>query len=257
MSGDCTTAALVASWKEEEAAPFSGWDFSYLEGRMHEEQTPWSYSTRAAALMRSVDSLLDMGTGGGERLLSLCDAWPTRVSVTEAHPPNVALCRERLQPLGVEVVDVALRDHDPMPFDDAVFGLVLNRHSAFNVDEVARILQPGGTFLTQQVHGLWMQDLMALFGVRPKWPNATPQRYLPWLEAAGMIVEECEEWQGAIEFTDVGALVYYLKVVPWLVDGFSVESERDRLLALHERLANNERLLFESRKYLISARRPL
>lgn len=29
----------------------------------------------------------------------------------------------------------------------ARFGLVLNRHAAINVDEVARMLTPGGTFL--------------------------------------------------------------------------------------------------------------
>lgn len=31
---------LIESWKQEENHPFSGWDFSYLDGRMHEEQTP-------------------------------------------------------------------------------------------------------------------------------------------------------------------------------------------------------------------------
>ncbi len=61
----------VESWKRQELQPFSGWDFSYLSGRMLEEQPPWSYTSRAAALMRQASSVVDMGTGGGERLLEL------------------------------------------------------------------------------------------------------------------------------------------------------------------------------------------
>ena len=33
---------LIASWKWEEQRPFTGWDFSYLDGRWHEETPPWS-----------------------------------------------------------------------------------------------------------------------------------------------------------------------------------------------------------------------
>ena len=62
-------AELVESWKREELVPFTGWDFSHLDGRMLEDQAPWSYSTRAAELMRQAASVIDLGTGGGERLL--------------------------------------------------------------------------------------------------------------------------------------------------------------------------------------------
>ncbi len=70
---------LIGSWKMEEQAPFTGWDFSHLDGRMIEEQAPWSYSTRAAELMRQASSVMDMGTGGAERLLRLQAHWPGKV----------------------------------------------------------------------------------------------------------------------------------------------------------------------------------
>jgi hypothetical protein len=53
-----------------------------------------------------------------------------------------------------------------------------------------------GVFLTQQIHGLWAQDLLAAFGAVPQWPYATPGHYVPRLEAAGLRVERVEEWQG-------------------------------------------------------------
>ena len=166
-------ARQIEFWKSEELEPFTGWDFSHLDGRMLEEQAPWSYSTRAVELMKSSTALLDMGTAGGERLLKRKDHWPSKVVVTEDYPPNFKLASERLLPLGVEVFNVPLTDEGPMPFTDEEFDLVLNRHSGLNSGEVARILAPGGTFLTQQIHGLWADDLIAAFSARPQWPDST------------------------------------------------------------------------------------
>ena len=247
---------LVKSWKAEEERPFTGWDFSYLDGRMIEEQPPWSYPGRARALMQQSTSVLDMGTGGGERLLELRDDWPEKVVVTEEYPPNVKLANERLGPLGVQVVVVALRREGPMPFESGEFDLVLNRHSGLNCAEVARVLAPGGTFCTQQVHGLWAQDLHAAFDTTPQWPDATLELYLPKLEAAGLRIETAEDWLGRLVFLDVGAVVYYLRAVPWLVVGFSVESHTEYLLRLQGRLEREGELVFEARKMLIEARKP-
>src|SRR5687768_4306326 len=157
---DMNQNELFESWQHEEGRPFTGWDFSYLDGRLLEEQPPWFYSLRAAELMRQSSSIVDLDTGGGERFLTLREFWPPKVVATEHYPPNFKLATERLSPLGAKVVDVVLSDFDPMPFDDAEFDLVLNRHAAFNPSEVARELTFGGTFLTQQVHGLWAVDLL-------------------------------------------------------------------------------------------------
>jgi len=245
---------LVEAWRGEEQEPFCGWDFSHLDGRMIEEQAPWSYSTRAAELMRQAAAVIDMGTGGGERLLKLQEYWPKKVVATEEYPPNLRLATERLSRFGVRVVDVPLTDYDPMPFADGEFDLVLNRHSGLNAREVARILAPGGRFLTQQVHGLWAYDLIAAFEAKPQWPEATLEKYVPQLEAAGMTVDDRQEWSGRLSFTDVGAIVYYLKAVPWLVTGFSVETHLKYLVAL-QRLESGDGLTFVARKYLIEARK--
>lgn len=246
---------LIEVWRQEDQQPFTGWDFSYLAGRMQEEEPPWSYTLRAKALLGQVASVLDMDTGGGERLLDMRAAWPAKVVATEAYPPNLKLARERLEPLGVTVVEVGLSEQHPMPFANAEFGLVLNRHGAFNAAEVARILTSGGVFFTQQVHGLWAHDLLAAFGATPQWPQATPARYIPLLAAAGLAIVNHEDWSGDLAFTDVGAIVYYLKAVPWLVPGFSVEKHLENLLALQRRLENEGKLVFAAKKYMIEARK--
>jgi SAM-dependent methyltransferase len=246
---------LVKSWKHEEQQPFTGWDFSHLDGRLLEDQAPWSYSSRAAELMRQSSSVLDLGTGGGERLLRLREYWPSKVVVTENYPPNFRLASDRLVPFGVTVLDAPLTDDDPMPFGNNEFDLVLNRHSGFNSDEVARVLAPGGTFLTQQIHGLWAEDLLVAFDAKPQWPDSTLEKYVPRLKSAGLDIVEAKNWTGQLSFTDVGAIVYYLKAVPWLVSGFSVESHLNYLTKLQDRLEGGEELAFTARKYLIEARK--
>src|SRR5258708_13228618 len=87
-------------------APFSGWDFSWLEGRRVEEEdteTTWDYDERARKRIQSAASLLDLGTGGGERLSRL-GPFPPFAVATEAYGPNVPVATRQLQPLGVQVV---------------------------------------------------------------------------------------------------------------------------------------------------------
>ena len=223
---------------------------------MDDGQEPWSWLDRATELMARSESLLDMDTGGGEKLLSLRDHWPRTVVATEGHPPNVTLAAGRLAPRGATVVRTAVSDAAPMPFAGDAFDLVLNRHAGFNPHEVARVLAPGGAFLTQQVHGMWAWDLLDAFDAAPLWPDATPARYVPLLEAAGLTIETVKEWEGRLVFADVGAIVYYLKATPWEVPGFTVTTHLPYLLALQERLEAGGELAFFAAKYLIEARKP-
>ncbi len=213
----------------------------------------WSYLDRAAELMGRASSVLDMDTGGGEKLLDLRDHWPAKVVATEGYPPNLKLATERLAPHGATVVRAAVSDTESMPFAAGDFDLVLNRHAAFNPSEVGRVLSPGGVFLT---HGMWAWDLLEAFGAKPQWPDATPEKYVPLLEAAGLTVVALEEWEGPLVFSDVGAIVYYLKATPWEVPGFTVKTHLRYLLALQERVEAGGELAFYAAKYFIEATKP-
>ena len=87
----------------EAEAHFSGWDSSYIADR--EAQTPlrWSYVSEALLRVRKSKAVLDMDTGGGE-IFSYFAPLPPVAYATEAYAPNIPIARERLGPLGVEVV---------------------------------------------------------------------------------------------------------------------------------------------------------
>ncbi len=237
------------------AASFAGWDFSWLEGRWIDSPPPWDYRQRVLATLPGIQSLLDMGTGGGELLASLAPL-PPDTWATENHAPNMPIARGRLEPLGVHVVTGVADDALPLP--DGYFDLVINRHESFDAAEIRRILKPGGRFLTQQVGGhdnLRLNELLQ---------DEVTFEFIDWglavavqqLEAAGLAVIEQLEAFPETRVTDIGAVVYYLRAIPWQIEGFTVEGYRDKLLALHRQIVRDNGLALHSHRFYIEAQKP-
>src|SRR2546427_8343497 len=135
--------------RDAEEHSFSGWDFSYIEPKRYQRGVPtWDYKSEVSKKMRSITTLLDMATGGGEFLSSL-RPFPEKPFATESYAPNIPVAINRLQPLGVKVVKVS--SETKLPFTDSYFDLVIDRHEDYSPREVYRILKDGSTFITQQV----------------------------------------------------------------------------------------------------------
>jgi SAM-dependent methyltransferase len=249
-------ALLIAAWSSEEAQPFSGWDFGHLRTRYSEDKPPWSYEDLARAVLRRARSAVDLGTGGGEVLVKLADAFPGRMVATEAYPANWTVARDRLAPAGASVVAYAADEvSSVLPFRDASFDAIIDRHEAYEAPEVGRVLAPGGVFLTQQVDGRSHADLLGWFGTEPHWPEVRVDRLAADLARAGLDIELARSWWGTISFSDVGALVYYLKAIPWEVPDFSVDRFKTELLGLQRRLDETGVLRFEEGLFMIRARK--
>lgn len=222
-------------WLAEEEKTFSGWDFSCLSGRCESDPLPWDYREIVSRYRKDTDTLLDMGTGGGEMLLSLGHPYD-RTTVTEGYPPNVELCRRKLEPLGVTVVQNG--EDDPLPFEDESFDIILNRHASFDLAEIHRVLRDGGVFLTQQVGGRNNFDLSSklLQDYQPKYEGHELAKYTILAHALGFGVEEGDESYGSMRLYDVGALVYYARIIQWEFPEFSVERCFDQLCACQEEI---------------------
>ena len=243
---------LLAEWRRDEAAQFRGWDFSYLRGRMVQTQPPWDYLGLASEKARASRALLDQATGDGAVLASI-GPFAGFATAIESYLPNVAIAAERLAPMSVPVV--AANEAAPMPFAPGAFDLVLNRHGGIQPAYVAEVLSPGGWCLTQQVGGRSLSDLMAHFGAKPKWPNNVLGDVSARFAAAGLDVELAQEWSGKATFADVGAVIYFLRAVPWLVDDFSIDRHLPQLATMQERFERLGELAFETSYFLLLARR--
>ncbi len=251
-------ASAASGWeRRHRETSMKGWDFARLDGRMSAEDPPWDFEAICAAAMADRDGpVLDLGTGGGERLAELGEALgsrrPARVTATEGWAPNLAVARRRLAPLGIEVVPYDSQTQPRMPFPDRALSLVMARHESYDPAEIARILAPGGVFLTQQVDGRDCPELSTWFGRPPEYPQVRLEPFREALAAGGLVIGRSAHWQGAMVLEDVDALVEYLALVPWAVPGFQVADHVPTL----QRLQDGAPIRLTLRRFWIEARRP-
>lgn len=249
---------LINLWKQEESIAYiHGWDFSHLDGRFTEqEDLPWNYREVILRYLRPEMKLLDIDTGGGEFLLSLHHP-AKHTSATEAYPPNVRLCGEILPPLGIHFREADGRGQ--LPFEDAAFHMVINGHGAFNPQEAYRVLKDGGLFITEQVGAENDRELVELLLGKTDIPF--PDQYLEIVSRqfrdAGFHILHEEECFRPIRFFDIGALVWFARVIPWEFPNFSVDACLNRLLAAQEILEQKGCVEGRIHRFLLVAEKKL
>lgn len=249
-----TRSELKAIWKEEESrAQVHGWDFSPIRGRYEEEHDlPWSYRAAVRDYLTDQAMLLDYDTGGGEFLLSLRHPYE-RTAATEGYPPNVRLCREQLLPLGISFRECS--DPAAIPYPDESFDIIANRHGSFHAGELSRLLREGGVFITEQVGADNDRDLVerVLPGLEKPYPHLYLARQREVFEAAGFHILRAEEAYRPILFYDVGAFVWFARVIEWEFPGFSVDRCFERLWALQEEVERTGRIQGTIHRFLLVA----
>ena len=248
---------------EAESQSFVGWDFSFIQDRLVRDRVPWDYRTIITELLAKVNSVVDIGTGGGELLASL-GPLPRRSFAIEGYPPNAPVALRRLKPLGVEVIEAYSDDNNVvpqgggLPLRDLSVDLVIDRHESFIASEVFRVLKPLGRFVTQQVGGDNFPELNSMLGAEDhqaqnRWNLADAVRQI---EEAGLKVIDTRKARLEALFVDVGAVVYYLKAVPWQIPGFSLERYRDRLLELDRTIRESGPFKVTFPRFLVQALKP-
>lgn len=250
---DRTFDRLVA---EAATASVDGWEFSWLDGRATEERPPWGYQRLLAERLARATAALDIETGGGE-VLAGAGVIPRTMAATESWPPNLAKATEVLHPLGVVVVEAS--DEPPLPFADNAFDLVSSRHpNTVSWPDLARVLAPGGTYLAQHVGPESVFELAEFFlGPRPEARRLRhPDTAVAEAHAAGLGVVDLQFARLRMEFFDIGAVVYFLRKVIWIVPGFTVDGCRDRLRDLDRRIREDGVFVAHSTRFLIEARKP-
>ncbi len=202
----------------------TGWDFSQLTeaGRMKETPLPWNYHAIVKSYMPGVTRMLDMGTGGGEFLISLAPL-PRETYATEGYEPNVKTAEDNLTQYNVKVIS-GYKD-DALPFENDFFDLIINRHEFYEPVDVNRILKPGGHFITQQVKGNCDDTIIKLFDADAEndFTEWCLSKAVQDLRGNNFKLIRQDAAEGFTEFTDTEALISYMKVINWIVPDFSRE----------------------------------
>ncbi|WP_327092711.1 class I SAM-dependent methyltransferase [Nonomuraea sp. NBC_01738] len=242
---------------EAATASVDGWDFSWLDGRASEQRPSWRYQHLMSEHLAHAHAALDLQTGGGE-VLNGAPTLPPTMAATESWPPNIAKATQLLHPRGVVVV--ADTDGAPLPFGDDAFDLILSRHPVtVRWEEVARVLRPGGTYLSQEVGPASVFELVEYFlGPQPDDVRNIrhPDHARAGAEKAGLDITDLRLENLRTEFHDIGAVVYFLRKVIWMVPGFTVEHYLPQLRALHEHINEHGPFVATTTRFLLKARLP-
>jgi SAM-dependent methyltransferase len=237
---------------EAAAVPLAGWDFSWFAGRATEERPTWGYAGLVADRLSRADAALDVQTGGGEVF-----AWALEQARRQPgnRAPRLAVGVEQWQP------SVAARKLDHvvnaagLPFRDAAFDLVVSRHPV-GTDwlDTARVLRPGGRFLTQQIGPGTNRELSeAMLGPLPPPRRQHPGQLRAAAEAAGFTVLDVRGERLRVEFFDIAAVAHFLRKVIWTVPDFTIEKYRPQLRAVHDKITATGRFVSYASRVLVEA----
>ncbi len=236
---------------EESIARIHGWDFSHIEGRYEEENDlPWDYKTEILSRLSPDMKILDIDTGGGEFLLSLGHPYEN-TSCMEGYPPNAELCEKTLLPLGI---DFKAGNADKIPFADKSFDMVINRHGDFDEREIRRVLKKGGVFITQQVGAYNDRELVnLLYGENAPvpFPEQTLEKARAKFEKAGFSIENAMEHFGSIRFFEIGALVWFSRIIEWEFPAFSVDEFLPQIECAQRQIEENSSVSGRTHRFLL------
>ncbi|HEY3505929.1 MAG TPA: class I SAM-dependent methyltransferase [Actinocatenispora sp.] len=240
---------------EGAAVPVEGWDFSWFAGRATEARPSWGYARLLGEHLAQARAALDIDTGGGE-VVATAPTPPPVLVATESWPPNVPVARAHLAPLGGTVVETA--PDAPLPFADNTFDLVTSRHPVrADWPEIARVLAPGGTYLSQQVGRASVHELTEWFlGPTPVGSGRDPEVAVAAAYAAGLRVRRLLVESLPMTFDDVAAVIVFLRKVPWIVPGFTPADHLDRLRGLHAEITAHGPFRATSARFLVEATKP-
>ena len=247
---------LKMLWKkEEQVAYINGWDFSHIHGRYEEEMDlPWDYEKVIRQYLKDDMNILDYDTGGGEFLLSLKHPYQ-KTAATEGYEPNVELCKQKLLPLGIDFK--ACNTPSDIPYEDEGFDIIINRHGDFDAKEVYRLLKKGGIFVTEQVGGENDRDLVerVLPDTKKPFPHLNLNEQQKVFANAGFQIIRGEEAYRPIRFYDVGAFVWFARIIEWEFPDFSVEKCYDKLLEIQKEIEEKGCIEGTIHRYLIVAKK--
>jgi len=209
---------------------------------------------------RAAPRVLDVATGGGPTALAFAAFTPT-VIATDLTLPMLEAARGFIRGKGLANVHFLESDVEALPFPDASFGVVTCRTAAHHfpailaaVKEVARVLEPRGSFLIQDILGHEDREMAAfILEVEkrrdPSHVRSLPQReWVAFLKAAGLTVidegmlskvRNWEEWTGRMRMSaqakaDLERVV--LDAPARCREGFGFKVEQGRIESFTDRM---------------------
>lgn len=180
--------------------PRRGWDFSGM--RVLRQPVPWDYEDVVRRYLRPADSVLDVGTGGGERLASLARSFGSGVGI-DIDPELIRLAGENSAAANLDFRVCSER----LETVAETFDVITDRHAPLDLAAVAVHLKPGGYFITQQVGERNMACVQTVLRRTAGEPSIRPAD----IAASGLRLLAFLEYDVEYVVRDIESLIFWLK----------------------------------------------
>jgi len=203
--------------------------------------------------------VLDCGTGGGERFLSLSEAYALGIGL-DPDPAMLATARANGASSGAKHVCWVRGRGEELPVADDSVDVVLNRHANVAPEEALRVLRPGGLLIMQEVGARNLQAICSTFGCGPGGqydhdPEGTIYRVANRFRALGAAVLAMAEYDVLYVLLDVASLLFLLRGVG-IPEDFDLERHWPQVLEIIARCGTDEGIATNEHRELLIVRSP-
>lgn len=202
--------------------------------------------------------MLDIGTGGGEVLLSIAEEALLLVG-NDLAQGMIETAQYNLQATGGHSnVRFLHMDAEKLNFPDHFFNVISSRHSGFSASEVFRVLTQGGVFLTQQVSEHDKFNISEAFGrgqSRGIQPGTLMERYKHELQTAGFHDIQAREYNVVEHYATPEDLMFLLTHAPIIPDFGKVDTDFERFQQFVNEHHDEKGIRTNSARFMITARK--
>lgn len=239
----------------ENVGNLNGWDFSQLQ--VLSEDPEWDFYVEVKKRSQKTDVLLDIGTGGGENVLTIASSMLLTVGIDLSHG-MIKTAKENIEKSSIPNVRFFHMSSDNLTFPEGFFDIVSSRHAPFNVAEVANVLKTGGMFLTQQVSEADKLDIKTTFGRGQSFEEVdgtSKEKYVRELKKYGFSSVQTYEYNIMEYYQRPEDLIFLLQHTP-IIPNFGEEQEDfSRLNAFIENNRTEKGICTNSKRFLIVAKK--
>jgi len=224
----------------------SGWDFSSMN--VFSAPVPWEYIEEVKNLLKITDSVLDIGTGGGERFVQLASVFGQGLG-TDIDPKMIETAKENavgINNISFQVDNSALKDVIGQ------FDVITNRHAPFDIDPIKHHLKKGGIFITQQVGENNMTNIKKIIGSTNNKPSISKAA----IEEGGLQCIEFKEYDVEYIVKDIESLVFWLNALDMLhsdIAGGDAIADVETLNAILKGNVSEQGFVTNEHRYLVVA----
>lgn len=200
---------------------------------------------------------LDVGCGDGRFTLAMADAFREIVGIDRS-AGMLAVAGRRRREHGVANVRFVRAEAQTAPFRDRSFAVVYSRRGPTPYDELARLLEHGGSCLHVGIGERDARELKEVFGRG----QGFERRHTSWLagsrarqESAGLRVVVAEEYLYDEHYPTREDLETFLQGVP-IFEDFDPEADRARLDAYAVRARTSDGIRLPRHRFVTVAQKP-